>query len=340
MSSHVEIDPYHPYRSTLLSPERVRELSRLSPAIPVRDAVLCWLTIVAAWTVAAMNPVWWVLALAAVFVGSRYYALYIIGHDGLHRRIFPTQSANDLFNDAVVLGPLGAITRLNNKNHLLHHRHLGNESDPDRHRHGCFNKYDRLHLVGFLTGVTSVFRAVYQVFFASRSARAAEATAAATTAATGATARADGYTLRDALILVGWQVALVGGLTLAFGWWGYLLMWLLPVYVLTFLADNFRSFVEHSHPESDEAADHHRLVTFESNAVERWFVAPMNMNYHVAHHLWVGIPYYRLPEADAEMSRHPLSEQLERRGSYLAYLVRYWLALPIEECRPAGTARS
>ena len=53
---------------------------------------------------------------------------------------------------------------------------------------------------------------------------------------------------------------------------------------------NLRSFVEHSHPESDAKADEHRLITFVSNRIERLFVAPMNMNYHAAHHLWVGIP--------------------------------------------------
>lgn len=325
-------DPYHPYRSTLLSPERVRALSQLRPWVAVRDAVFCWALILGAWTVAALDGRWWVLAIAAVIVGTRYYGLFIIGHDGLHRRIFPSQRANDRFTDLFILGPIGAITRLNNRNHLAHHRHLGSEDDPDRFKHGCANKADRLALVAFLTGLTSVFRAAYHVFVlrgaASKSERESQTPGAR-----------EQYTARDLLILLGWQVALIGGLSWAFGWWGWPVMWLVPVYVFTYLADLFRSFVEHSHPEADALADHHRLITFESNPVERWFVAPMNMNYHVAHHLWVGIPYYNLPRADAEMSQHPLAAQLERRGSYLAYLVRYWLALPLEECRPTVNAR-
>ena len=132
MTERQSIDAYHPYRSGLLAPERIRELSQLRPRIAVRDAALCWALMLAAWSIAAAFPVWYVLLPAAVLVGSRYYALFIIGHDGLHRRIFPTQKANDLFNDIVVLGPIGAITRINNRNHLLHHRHLGNPEDPDR----------------------------------------------------------------------------------------------------------------------------------------------------------------------------------------------------------------
>ncbi|WKW13458.1 fatty acid desaturase [Pseudogemmatithrix spongiicola] len=310
-------DPYQPYRSTLLTPERVRALSQLRPGIVVRDAVLCWATIIAAWTIASWDGRAWVCLLAAVFVGSRYYALYIMGHDGLHRRLFPTRAANDRFNDLVILGPIGAITRLNNRNHLAHHQYLGHAEDPDRFKHACFNKSERLELAAFLVGITSVWRAAHNVLVGNR--------------ATG-----DGYTVRDLAILGGWQVALIGGLTAAFGWWGYPLMWLLPVFVFTYLADLCRSFLEHSHPEADATADHHRLITFESNAFERWFLAPMHMNLHVAHHLWVGIPYYNLPVADAEMSQHPLARELERRGSYLAYLWRYWRALPLDECKPAG----
>ncbi len=325
MTERQSIDAYHPYRSRLLTPERIRELSRLRPWIAVRDAAFCWTLMLAAWSIAAAFPVWYVLLPAAVLVGSRYYALFIIGHDGLHRRIFPTHWANDLFNDIVVLAPIGAITRINNRNHLLHHRHLGNPEDPDRHRHACVNKYDHVHLLAFLTGMSSVFRATYQVFVAPLK-----------SAADTGEGQDSRYSARDVLILGTWHLVLISGLTLTFGWWGYPLMWLAPVYVFTYLADNFRSFVEHAHTEGDDDADHHRLITFESNLVERWFLAPMHMNLHVAHHLWVGIPYYNLSTADAEMSRHPLSAELERRGSYIAYLVRYWLALPLEPCRPVS----
>jgi hypothetical protein len=52
------------------------------------------------------------------------------------------------------------------------------------------------------------------------------------------------------------------------------------------LADNFRSFAEHSQTEGDSIADRHRLIAYTSNPLERMLVAPMNMNFHTAHHLW------------------------------------------------------
>jgi fatty acid desaturase len=59
----------------------------------------------------------------------------------------------------------------------------------------------------------------------------------------------------------------------------------------------------------------------------------MNMNYHAAHHLWPSIPYHNLPVADREIRRLPAAAGLEWRRSYAGYLLRYWLALPREECR-------
>src|SRR5262245_49444591 len=139
-SSPAAFDPYVDLRRALLTPQQVRELSRLRPARAVFDALLCWLQILAAWTVVALWCEWWTVALAIPIVGTSYYALYIIGHDGLHRRVFPKAADSDLFCDLAIFGAIGAITRLNNRNHIEHHLRLATAADPDRHKHGSFNK--------------------------------------------------------------------------------------------------------------------------------------------------------------------------------------------------------
>ena len=309
--------PYQRYRKTLLSPERVRELSTLRPRRVVLDAVGCWVLIVASWAMVAWKPTWWTVLAAFCIVGTRYYALFIIGHDGMHRRLFSRIRTNDLFADLFIYGPVGVVTRINNRNHFDHHQHLATDLDPDRHKHGCFNKANALGLVSFLTGFASVFKSLAHVFlFAKRTENDGS----------------EPYTLRDVAILVGWQVLLIGGLTWTIGWWTYPALWLAPVYVFAFLGDNFRSFAEHSHAEPDHEADEHRLITYLSNPIERLVVAPMNMNYHATHHLWPSIPYYNLPKADGEIRAMPEAQGLEWRTSYFGYLLRYYLALPLHDC--------
>jgi fatty acid desaturase len=313
-------DPYQPFRQQMLSPARVKELSQLRPSRALRDIAAAWAVIVGAWVLVAWRTEWWSIAIAMVLVGTRYYALFVIGHDGLHRRLHPDRATNDLISDMFIFAPIGAITRLNNRNHLAHHQHLATDLDPDRHKHACFNKTDLTELLGYLSGVTSIARSIRNVFL-----REGRQPAGA--------ARDGGYTARDLAIIAGAQFVIIGGLSLVFGWWGWPVLWLLPVYLFTYLGDSIRSFAEHSHPQNDEAADEHRLLTYESNALERAFLAPMNMNYHAAHHLWVSIPYYNLPVADAEMRGHALARDLEWRTSYVHYLTRYALAMPLEECR-------
>ena len=319
--------PYHPYRSVLLPPHRVRALSELRPGRAVLDTALCWTIILGAWAVVGLHPAWWTVLLALPVIGTRYYALFIIGHDGLHRRVFADRARNDLFTDLFLIGPLAAITRLNNRNHLRHHLHLGSHEDPDRHRHACFNKTDLHELFVFVVGASTILSSVRNVFVRRQPADAHVLPEQAH----------DGYRARDAAIIIGWQVLLLGGLSLAIGWWAYPVLWLLPVYCFAYLGDNLRSFCEHSQAESDDLADEHRLITYRSSVVERWLVAPMNMNHHAAHHLWVSIPYYNLPSATAEMMRHPEAASIEVRGSYLAYLARYALALPIDGCTATGS---
>lgn len=320
-------DPYLRYRKNLLSPQRVRELSRLRPIRVAADTLGCWCWILAAFALVAIWPAWWSVPLAMLVIGTRYYGLFIIGHDALHRRLFPTTRANDLFADLFIFGPIGAVTRINNKNHLDHHRHLSTAEDPDRHKYGCFNKSRRSELAGFLTGLSSVFLTIVNVFFRrGGKRRIADQPAGARSS----------YGVRDVAILAGWQVVLIGGLTATIGWWAYPVLWLTPLYVFFVLGDNFRSFAEHSHPEADGKADEHRLITYLANPVELLLFAPMNMNYHTVHHLWPSIPYYNLPQADREIRQMAAIDGLEWRHSYLAYLWRYFRALPLPECRAAA----
>jgi len=319
-------------RRQLMAPARVRELSRRRPRRVARDAAACWVLIIMAWVVAARIDRWWALALAAVVVGNRFYALYIIGHDGLHRRLLDGTRANDLLCDALVMAPIGGITRINNRNHLMHHQFLATDTDPDRHKHGCANKATLPGLLGYLTSATSVVRSVTHVFVGN-----SDRISDRTRAQGDGDARRSSYRLRDISLIVAWQLGLIALLTWMFGWWGYLAMWWAPVFALAFLADNLRAFVEHSHPEPDRAADRHRLITHRPGWFERQLLSPMNMNFHAAHHLWPSIPYYNLPAADAEL-RHAADEaglsSLSWRRSYIAYVWRYARSLPLEGCRP------
>lgn len=342
--------PYRAYRS-LLSHERVRELSELRPWRSVIDTAWAWLGVFAGWALCAwaitnFSWAWWALALGIALVGSRYYALFIIGHDGMHRRIFASGQKSELFTDLLLIGPIAMVCRINAKNHLDHHQHLATDADPDLHKHACFNKSSRVEYVLFLTGAASVVSVLRNLFV-----KPLDGAGDARMISREPGTRAFRYRLRDLGVILGWQALLIGGLMylvsasrsgtprpsfsqlVSLGWFAYPVLWLAPVYLFTYLPNLIRSFVEHSHPENDDAADHHRLITFTSNRFERYFLSPMNMNFHIAHHLWPSIPYYNLPIADAELRAQSPIAGLTWRRSYVGYLWTYFVALPLKECR-------
>lgn len=308
----------------LLTPDQVRDLSRLRPGRAVLHTAAHWSVILLAWAAAAYWRSALAVSLAIPAIGIAYYGLFIIGHDGLHRRILPGRRANDLFNDLLILGPIAAITRINNINHLSHHDHLATDQDPDRHKYGCFNKWEPGRLVAYLSGLGTLLTSARHVYFPADAPSAPHRPR---------------YHLRDLAILIGWQGALIAGLTRALGPWGYPLLWAFPVFGFTFLMDNLRTFAEHSQPEADAVADAHRLISYVSSVPERIVIAPMWMNLHAIHHLWPSIPYYNLPAAARLVRALPDQGGLEWRRSYLGYLWRYWRALPLTECRaPAPSA--
>lgn len=303
MTASPQTQTYAPWRKTLLTAAELERLNRLRPARVARDTAWLWSQIFLAWTFVALWPTWWTIMFAIPVIGTRYYALFIIGHDGLHRRLFESRRLNDAWNDIFVLGAIGAITRLNRRNHMEHHMTLGLPHDPDRFKYISDDKMRTISLVFSLTGLRYVLRALNNVFRPNRK-------------------NSDHYTLRDVAILAFWQAGLIGGLSWSIGWWAYFVLWLLPVYVFTFTADIVRVFLEHSHPGADVHFDtRQRLVSFVSNPIERCFFAPLNMNFHAAHHLWPSIPYYNLPNADRMMRDTSIADEaILWRQSYVGYL--------------------
>ncbi|HTQ86580.1 MAG TPA: hypothetical protein VMI93_10250, partial [Candidatus Solibacter sp.] len=85
---------YHRYRRSMLTPAQIREMSTPRPARAMADVALSWTFILAAFALVALHTTWWTVLLAFPVIGNRYYALFIIAHDGMHRRLFPTIKRN------------------------------------------------------------------------------------------------------------------------------------------------------------------------------------------------------------------------------------------------------
>ncbi|MBA3857750.1 MAG: hypothetical protein C0507_12655 [Cyanobacteria bacterium PR.3.49] len=305
---------YQPYRKDAVSNSRLRQLNELKPWIAMRDTAFAWVSILLTWIVVAHIQTWWSLAIAIPIIGIQYYSLLIIGHDGLHRRLFQSVPLNDLWSDLFIFGPIMCITRIHRHNHMNHHRETATEADPDRHKYTHAGKRTNSDYLLFLTGLPTLLPSLTNIL--SRNKNKQNTKSAATSH--------PGPTLRDVIILASWQIALLGGLTASIGWWAYPILWILPVYVFGYLADLLRVFCEHSMLSDDETADQSlRLISIQGNNIECAIFAPHNMNHHASHHLWPSIPYYNLPRATTLLRESKFADDIIWRRSYLGYLREY-----------------
>lgn len=180
---------------------------------------------------------------------------------------------------------------------MRHHRHFATAVDPDMYKYAARNSMGAGAYLLSLTALPFVWRAVANVYRGRGDAHETPV------------GKLEKLTWRDLAIIVGWQVVLASGLTIVFGWWGYLVMWLVPIYIFTFAADLARVYCEHS-LRDDEAVISlsvqeqwtPRCVTFLPGAFELVLFAPLNMNHHAAHHLWPAIPWHNLPLATKLLS--------------------------------------
>ena len=103
-------------------------------------------------------------------------------------------------------------------------------------------------------------------------------------------------------------------------WYEFLLLWIVPFCTWHIAAQYMRLICEHSAVESDEE-EYAITRTTIPTLLERIFVLPCNIGYHIEHHWYPSVPFYRLPELHRElMNREGFRKHADVRHSVFASL--------------------
>jgi fatty acid desaturase len=115
------------------------------------------------------------------------------------------------------------------------------------------------------------------------------------------------------------NAALLAALSLAGVWWAYPLLWLVPLLTWMMVITRVRNIAEHAVvPDSQDPLRNTR--TTEVNVIERIFIAPYFVNYHLEHHLLFYVPCYNLPKLHAILMHGPHAPRMEVQRGYLSVL--------------------
>ena len=124
----------------------------------------------------------------------------------------------------------------------------------------------------------------------------------------------------------------------AYGW-PYPLLWLVPLLTWMMVITRIRNIAEHAVvPDTNDPLRNTR--TTRAGFLERLFIAPYYVNYHLEHHLLFYIPYYNLPRVHRVLrSQSRFASSMEVQPGYAAVL-RLAAQKPNQDDRPGQLVNS
>jgi len=283
-----------------------------------------WAVILAAIALVAIFPNPLTYILAVMLIGSRQLGLAILMHEGAHRCLSRNETRNMALSQWLCAYPIFADTRAYRRYHLAHHAHTQQENDPDLVLSAPFPITKASYRRKFWRDITG------QTGYEQRKAQLLNALGDPSWPA----ARRLGHFWEKLGPQVAVNGALLAGLVFAGVWWAYPLLWLVPLLTWMMVITRIRNIAEHAVvPDSDDPLRNTR--TTKANLIERIFIAPYFVNYHLEHHLLFYVPCYNLPKLHAILVAGPHASRMEVQPGYLSVL-RLATAKPEAEDRPGA----
>jgi fatty acid desaturase len=292
-----------------LTPAELQELKRASDAVGVRVIAGIWVPIALTLSIVALYPHPLVILGALFILGGRQLALAVAMHEAAHKSLFHTRALNEWCGQWLSAYPVFQDMLRYRQHHLSHHRYTGTAQDPDLKLASGFpisRASFMRKLLRDLSGVTGAKVMLGTVLMLGGVMRYDVSGNVQMIDPSGSSARDRMQTawrgLRGPLLV---QAALLGIL------WGFGVAWLYFVWLGAWLTTyqlflRIRSIAEHAMtPDPYDALNNARTTT--ARWWEKLLYAPLNVNYHLEHHMLVAAPQYQLPR---------MHRLLQERGAF------------------------
>jgi fatty acid desaturase len=265
------------YPRAAITPE-IRRLSVVSNWRSALTIAWQWAIIFSAATLAVWSGHWAVYILAGLIIASRQQALGILVHDATHYLLFSNRTVSDLCCGF----PVSISTTLYRSTHFRHHRFTNTEHDPDL----VLQRQDPdWHWPKTRREALALF---FRCVFALNLRGAAKAAMVWAPGAHMFDPITPAYPLRARVLfvvssIIVWAVVIKFGLILP-----ALFLWVLPALTVLNITNRMRATAEHVLMPGTHELNAARTVI--PRVWERIFVAPLNINYHIEHHMFPSVP--------------------------------------------------
>ena len=230
---------------------------------------------------------------AALVISTRQHALGIIVHDATHYLVFSNRFVNDVVTDLTCAFPIGLSTALYRYQHLEHHKFTNTEKDPywvqmNASDDWCWPKTKKETITIFVKDIIGLNTLQWGEIISHWSPWPQLFKVAKTTKGKGI------LTQRERVLFIIFWVSLALLLTFTNSWLSFLILWMLPQITFLNIFVRLRSVAEHLVLENEDELSLSRHV--DGTLLERLTISPLNINYHIAHHMFASVPLYNLPK--------------------------------------------
>ena len=293
----------------IFTPDEIKTLTRKS------DLRGAWM-IFHAWAVifgAMAMFVWWpnpiTFLLAVAIIGARQLGLAVLAHDAAHGLMSKRLWLNDFEGSWLTDNLLFADLYAYRKYHVMHHRFTQQPNDPDLGLSAPFpitRESLKRKVIRDLTGQTAfkqrigLIRRSFGKPGEPWSLRISKGW----------------HRLRGAIIT---NAILFAVLAITGHWWLYPLLWVVPFFTFFSMVERFRSIAEHS-MVTDNDDQFRNTRTTHANWLERAFLAPYFVNFHLEHHLVMAVPGYNQPKMHRMLLEKGYGPKMEIKPGYLSIL--------------------
>lgn len=294
----------------MLTRDELKTFSQTSAFRTSLSLFLDWLGIAALFALLLYfpNPVTYIVCF--ILLSRQQLALAIMMHDGAHGRLYKNPKVNDYIGQMFTASAVFFSQDSYRKFHLKHHQAPLVADDPDISLIGGYPipaKSFRRKLLRDLFGV-SYFKFIGYFFYKPRKKNSSQKPL---------------KPAQQAKRLPMWyqvlSVVLVNGLLLSSLWAAghagyYFFFWILPMMTVLQVLLRIRGIAEHAGYEAN--ANQMLCSRTITNPLQTFFFAPHQVNYHIEHHQYPSVPYFRLPEVHRLMKKR---KSLPEKNLYTSY---------------------
>ena len=291
--------------NSLLSEHEISELKKTKDWRNYLAIFNIWSQVALGFLIFAIWPNIITFLVSSLIIGTRQFALVIMMHDGAHNLISKNKKINDFISQWLCAYPMMTETHSYRSYHLRHHKHTETESDPDKTLTDPFpvTKFSfSRKIFRDLFGIAGIRR--YAGYFYSAWGPEEDKFINHLQHFVG---KLYGFFICQAIILT--------LLTLFGSPWLYLLLWWIPKLTVFSFFYRLRNIAEHACTSGKDDFNHTRTTL--SPGIIRYFIAPLNVNYHLEHHLFMFCPWYNLPKAHQMLREKDFFDELEIEEGYL-----------------------